>query len=45
MGHPIKSVNVITQFPSVAIHPRGSKFEIRVPAQGIVVLEVEKGSN
>ncbi len=45
MGYPIQSVEVLTHFPSVAIHPRGSKFEVRIPAQGIVVLEIEKGTD
>ncbi|EDL59690.1 hypothetical protein [Gimesia maris] len=38
---PIKSVKVLTDFPSVAIHPQGSKFSVRVPGRGIIVVEIE----
>ncbi|HAW27699.1 MAG TPA: hypothetical protein DCY03_06215, partial [Planctomycetaceae bacterium] len=41
VGKPIKSVKVLTDFPSVAIHPQGSKFSVRVPGRGIIVVEIE----
>lgn len=45
MASPIDSVTVLTQFPSVAIKARGSKFKIKVPAQGLVVVEVALSSD
>lgn len=40
VGKPVKSAKVLTSYPSVAIHPKGSKFDLRVPGRGIVVIEV-----
>ena len=40
VGKPVKSVNVLTSFPSVTIHPKGSTFSVRVPGRGIIVVEV-----
>ena len=45
MASPIESVTVLTQFPSVAIKARGSKFKIKVPGQGLVVVEVALSSD
>jgi len=40
VGQPIESVVVRTSFPSVAIHPKGSSFSVRVPGRGITVVDV-----
>ena len=40
IGKPVESVKVLTSFPSVAIHPEGSQFSVRVPGRGIIVVEV-----
>lgn len=37
---PVQSVKVLTSFPSVAIHPKDSKFDVRVPGRGVIVVEV-----
>ena len=45
IGEPVESVKVLTDFPSVAIHPEGSKFSVRVPGRGIIVVEVMTQAN
>lgn len=45
IGKPVQSVEVLTSFPSVAIHPKDSKFSVRVPGQGVIVLEVTTKEN
>ncbi len=40
IGKPVESVEVLTSFPSVAIHPKDSKFTVRVPGRGVIVVEV-----
>ena len=37
---PIESVEVLTKFPSMLVRPEGSTFRVRVPGNGIVVLDV-----
>jgi len=40
IGRPVRSVEVRSSFPSVAIRPNGSKFSLRVPGRGITVVDV-----
>ena len=37
---PVESVEVLTRFPSMLVRPEGSTFRVRVPGNGIVVLDV-----
>ncbi len=37
---PIERVEVLTRFPSMLVKPEGSTFRVRVPGNGIVVLDV-----
>ena len=37
---PIERVEVVTSFPSMLVRPEGSTFRVRVPGNGIVVLDV-----
>ena len=39
--HPIRSVSVLTSFPSLRIQPEGTAFRVRVPGKGVTVLDVE----
>lgn len=41
LGRPIRSAAVKTDFPLVAIEPKGSQFSVRVTAMGLVVVDVE----
>ena len=41
MGRPIASAEVRSGFPSVAIRPKGGKFDVRVPGRGITVVDVK----
>lgn len=40
LGREIESIDVVTEFPSVRVRPEGSKFSVRIPPRGIVVLDV-----
>ena len=40
MGSDISSIDAVTEFPYQTIAPEGSRFIVRVPGKGIVVLDV-----
>jgi len=40
-GRPIDKITVLTDFPGVPVHPRGSEFSLYVPGRGIVMIELE----
>jgi hypothetical protein len=39
-GRPIESITVLTDFPGIPVHPRGSQFSLYVPGRGIVMVEL-----
>ena len=41
MGQPVVAADVRSGFPSVAIRPKGTTFDVRVPGRGITVVDVK----
>lgn len=44
VGSPIKSIDIITEFPVTQLVPDGSIFGVKVPGRGATVVEVELAS-
>lgn len=40
LGQPIERIEVASEFPLVRVRPDGSKFTVRIPPRGLVVLDV-----
>ena len=40
LGRPLESVRVVSPFPSMLVEPDGSTFTVRVPPEGVTVVEV-----
>ncbi len=43
VGREIDAVDILTEYPSLLVRPEGSTFSVRVPPNGITVVEVELG--
>lgn len=43
MRREIARVQVLTEFPSLTVTPQGSEFSVRIPPEGLTVVEVELG--
>lgn len=41
MRRPIERVDILTHFPSLLVRPEGPRFSVRVPPEGITVVEVQ----
>jgi hypothetical protein len=41
VGHPIRDVQVVSEFPLVRVRPQGSRFSVRIPPHGLVVLDLQ----
>ena len=40
VGWPIKAIKVLTRFPLTRLEPDGSRFSVKVPGKGAVILDV-----
>ncbi|MBP1990939.1 hypothetical protein [Paenibacillus eucommiae] len=41
LGRPIRSIQVLTDFPGIPIFPKGPEFSLYVPGRGMVIVEVD----
>ncbi len=40
VGRPIRDIRVVSEFPLVRVRPQGSKFAVRIPPHGLVVVDL-----
>lgn len=40
VGRPIRDINVVSEFPLVRVRPQGTRFAVRIPPHGLVVVDL-----